>query len=70
MNKDIYEVFVGNVGRVCCSHILKAANGVYQEYKRLSMDGYGRAANEQVTLFKNSEPIKEWLPFEIDEEEN
>jgi hypothetical protein len=63
-----YQVIVGNIGTVCNTNIVNAAVGVYEEYVKQSKSGYGRAGGEPVTLLKDNEPYKEYVPFEIDED--
>jgi hypothetical protein len=57
---DLYTVIVGNVGIVydgCCGI---TAEAVYWEYVAISRVGHGRAGHEQVVLYLNNEPIKEY----------
>ena len=49
------EVVVGNIGSVYLGDHIGEAARCYGEYKRQSADGYGRAAGEPVTLFKDGE---------------
>lgn len=59
-----YQVIVGNIGLVHESNRCVEARGVYGEYKRQSAEGYGRAAGESVTLYKDDEPIVEYAPYD------
>ncbi len=59
--KNWYEVHVGNLGLVHSGSAIRAARKAFNEYKRQSRSGYGRAAGERVTLRSNG-----WL---IDEHE-
>lgn len=54
-----YEVVVGNIGTTYSGVLLKEALTHYSEYKSQSVNDYGRAAGEQVTLFKDGEPLYE-----------
>lgn len=54
-----YEVEVGNIGVTYSGILLKEALATYKEYKSQSAQNYGRAAGEQVTLFKDGEPWRE-----------
>lgn len=63
---------VGNLGRVAATRSSYAALLLYEEYRDQSSGHYGRAADEQVTLFKDGEPVREYLPPAIigDEEDD
>lgn len=61
---DNYEVLVGNIGLVHAGPSYAVALMVFNDYKKLSNAGLGRAAGEAVTLLKNGEPLKEFLPEE------
>ena len=39
----------------------RAALDEFCAYKDLSIQGYGRAANEDVCLFKDEQPIREYV---------
>ena len=54
-----YEVVVGNIGRVYSGKNGFTANNTYQTYVGQSKRGRGRAAGEQVVLFKNGQIVKE-----------
>ena len=54
-----YQVIVGNIGVVYSGTEKTVSQEVYDEYERQSMAGYGRAANEPVTLLGNDEVIVE-----------
>lgn len=51
-----YQVIVGNVGLVYSGDDPVDAKDAYNEYKEMSVSGYGRAAYEDVTLMRNGEP--------------
>ncbi len=55
----IYEVVVGNIGRVYRGSDRREANRSYAVYLDQFKQGYGRAAGESVTLFEDGEPIRE-----------
>ena len=57
-----YQVIVGNIGTVHEGNNPATARGVYDEYKQQSQSGYGRAAGEPVTMFKDGEPHVEYSP--------
>ena len=52
-----YHVIVGNIGTVYQTNNSVLANKIYGEYKRDSIDGIGRAADESVVLM-DGEDIK------------
>ena len=56
-----FQVVVGNVGTTYSGNLLKAALATYKEYKSQSATNYGRAAGEQVTLFKDGEPLCDYV---------
>lgn len=56
-----YQVIVGNIGTVYSGNDSMEANRIFDLYKQLSIDGYGRAAFEPVTLMRNNEP---WIEYE------
>ena len=56
-----YQVIVGNIGTVYDGGKRKAADNAFRSYKNDSRFNYGRASGEDVTLFCDGEPIKEWL---------
>jgi len=58
----MYEVIVGNIGKVHEGDDKSTAQEAYDEYVRQSNTNYGRAANEPVTLFVDGEPKKEYQP--------
>jgi len=59
-NKTEYEVLVGNIGTVLRTNNLTHAESVFQEYVKMSLGGYGRAAGESVTILRKGEPYKEY----------
>lgn len=62
-----YEVIVGNIGSVYYGTSFPNAARTYQDYEDLSKEGYGRAANEQVTLLEDGIILKEYVPNENSE---
>jgi hypothetical protein len=54
-----YEVVVGNIGSVYSGRNGFEANKTYSTYVGQSKNGYGRAAGESVTLYKDGEITKE-----------
>lgn len=50
-----YAVVVGNLGTVYAGEDETVAKGAFNEYVKNSKNGYGRAADEDVTLFVNGE---------------
>lgn len=62
MKKHNYQVIVGNIGTV-----YEGTNGFeaikeYNQYVSISKEGTGRAGNEQVTLLRDNDIYKEYLP--------
>lgn len=55
-----YQVIISNVGEVYHGTSEVQANTIYQDYKAQSQSGVGKVAGEDVTLFENGEPIKEF----------
>ena len=62
----MYEVVVGNIGTVYSGVSLSLAKRDFREYVRQSLAVYGRAGNEQVTLFQDGEIIDEHNPETIE----
>lgn len=58
--KPFYEVIVGNIGKVHEGTNLAAARRAYISYKSKSKSGVGRAAGENVTLWKDGDIIDEY----------
>ncbi len=58
---NAYSVTVGNIGTVFDGANERAALRAFREYVSQSKAGYGRASNENVTLFANEEPIREYF---------
>ncbi len=54
-----YRVTVGNIGEVHQGNNKMCANQCYVAYVQRSKGDVGRAGGEQVTLWKNGEPIRE-----------
>lgn len=59
-----YKVIVGNIGTVLDTDNFKEATSTYKRYCQISDANHGRVSNEPVTLFKNDEPWREYLPLE------
>lgn len=60
--KNRYEVVVGNVGSVHTGGNFKEATKRFNEYVRQSRSGVGRAGKEDVILFQDGEPVREFYP--------
>jgi hypothetical protein len=58
--KKKYSVSVSNIGNIDCD-TRKIANATFKEYRRQSREGYGRAADEDVTLFVDGEVVSEFI---------
>lgn len=54
---SMYEVVVGNIGSVHTTNNPVDANRVYGIYKKQSQSEVGRAGGEDVTIFKDGEPV-------------
>ena len=63
----MYEVIVGNIGRVHTGNNRREASKVYREYVKDSSQPTGRAGGEQVTLFEDGEPLRTYDPPEADD---
>lgn len=50
-----YQVIVGNIGTVYDGDDYNAAKMEYNDYRSASLQGYGRAAGEEVTMFDDGE---------------
>lgn len=50
-----YQVVVGNIGTVYDGDSYREAVNVLEEYVSQSVNGYGRASDEDVTLFKDGD---------------
>jgi hypothetical protein len=59
-NQGYYEVIVSNIGKVLEGSNAFKANSAFNTYVGQSKRGYGRAAGESVTMFRNGEPVKEF----------
>jgi hypothetical protein len=55
-----YQVIVGNIGTVYDGTSKVNALKDFEEYKEQSESGVGRAGGENVVLFENGEPIKQF----------
>lgn len=58
--KATYSVTVGNIGTVYTGNGTEAKR-VFAEYREQSATNYGRAAGESVVLWKDNEPVKEYI---------
>lgn len=56
-DKKYYEVIVGNIGKVHEGNSKAEALKIYNEYVKMSKDGYGRAAGEGVDLYNSGNDI-------------
>lgn len=63
--RPLYEVLCGNIGTVYHGRRRSEALAYYREYVSMSEKGYGRAAQEPVTLFKDGEPEQEYQPDDL-----
>jgi len=59
--KVIFEVIVGNIGNVYTGSFRGDAYNRFNTYIQQSKDNYGRAAGENVTMFRNNEIVKEFI---------
>lgn len=59
---DNWTVLVSNIGQVLDTTEEESARDTYWHYVDASKLGIGRAGNEQVTLCRNGEPIREYTP--------
>lgn len=57
--QTFFDVTVGNIGLVYSGPSLFEADAAFSAYRRASIDNIGRAAGETVTMFKNSEILRE-----------
>lgn len=57
-----YEVIVGNIGTVYEGPHGTTARAAFREYVHASKQARGRAGGEQVTMFEDGEPVKEYVP--------
>ena len=53
----MYEVIVGNIGKVCHTDDELTARVAYSEYAEMSDNNVGRAAGESVILMKDGEIV-------------
>ena len=61
-----YEVIVSNIGTVYEGTHGTVARAAFREYVHASKKKRGRAANEQVVMLEDGEPVKEYLPPDPD----
>ena len=59
-NKHSWEVTCGNIGTVYSGNGTEAKR-IFAEYREQSKGNYGRAAGESVILWKDGEPVKEFI---------
>lgn len=62
-----YQVIVGNVGTVYDGDNVAVAIYRYAAYKDASRDGIGRSASEPVTLMRDGEIWREYVPETLSE---
>ena len=65
--KSKFEVYVGNIGMVYDGNNKEEAKKVFVEYVEQSTMKYGRASNEDVTLFEEGEPIENHFAFDVED---
>lgn len=58
----LYEVYVGNVGCAHRGHDGLIALGEFDMWVEISKSTNGRASGEEVSLFKDGELIKDYIP--------
>ena len=56
-----YEVVVGNLGSVHAGSNGRTARQIFVDYCNASVKGWGRAAGESVTLFRDDEIVEEYI---------
>ena len=61
--KSEWMVTVGNVGTVYNGGSKLKAEKTYKEYVDISKSNHGRAGGEEVTLWRDGEPVKEYDRF-------
>ena len=59
--EQTFHIVVGNIGTVYSGNDSTEANRIFDLYKQLSIDGYGRVTSEPVTLMRDNEP---WIEYE------
>jgi hypothetical protein len=59
-----YTVIVGNLGTVYGGANRFDANVTFLCYRSMSMRGYGRTANEPVTMLADDDIVREHIPKE------
>ncbi len=57
----LYSVVVGNVGTVYAGDKFREAQRSYTSYVAISKEPCGRAAGEDVTMFRDGEIVKEYI---------
>lgn len=67
--KTCYEVHVGNIGLVYSGESEDEARRHFMEYVQQAKQLSGRASGEDVTLFKDGEPVEEHVGFLNQEDE-
>ncbi len=58
--KHSYGVTIGNIGNALATTNLREAEETYKEYVEQSKSGIGRACGENVILWRDGEPWKEY----------
>lgn len=59
----MFEIIVGNVGKVHECDSIGEANHYFDKYVALSKVGRGRAGNENVDMYRDVEIIDEYIPL-------
>ena len=54
----MFTVIVGNIGKTYEGESFDDARIIFLEYKTASLNNYGRAAGEDVTIFENDEIVR------------
>ena len=67
--RDTYEVLVSNIGAVYNGADVVTAHNNFNYYVRASRVGFGRVSRESVTMLKNGEIVKEYIPERLEDNE-
>jgi len=59
--ESTYEVIVSNIGQVYHGHNFQEAHANLGIYVRASKSGHGRAAGEDVSFWRDGEPVMEFM---------
>lgn len=60
MKNPVYSVTVSNIGTVYTGNG-RDAKRVFATYRKQSLENYGRAAGEDVTQWRDGEPVREFI---------